>query len=54
MILDEATLWEELDAMLREAPTEAADIAAELAELQARHIDSRRTERPGEAADWSR
>ena len=54
MIHDEQSLWDELDAMLRDAPTDAADIAAELAELQARHRNDRATERPGAQERWDR
>lgn len=51
---DESALWRELDAVLSEAPTEAADIAGELAAIVREHRGARQTERPLEAADWSR
>ena len=44
---DHAAILAELDAMLADAPTEAADIAGELASLVLEYRDCRETERPG-------
>ena len=51
---DEAALFAELDAIARECPELAADLGADLLELQTEFRGARATERPGANERWDR